>query len=650
MKKRLIALVLLLALVLSAFVGCGNTDDPKPTDEPAAPTEPPHEYNEAEILKQNTLTWETDFKRLSQEIELPKTGTEPSTITKTYTWVTNEVVFNSVANPKNAFDEFEMDLILTDGTTTYTIPCFWDGKQVWRARFYCPTPGNWSYKTVLTKGDDAGLNNQTGAFVCEAYTGNIPLYKHGFVTTQANTKHFVYADGTPFFYFGDTHWNLGSETVDMMTTIAEARAKQGFTVIQSEPLGASFDFTNSISTGDMKALQQYDQKFQQIADCGLMHANASFFYPSSMAQFIKKYGGYSKTKMGQATHVTGQQGVFDVYDLADSTKEELRKICRYWVARYSAYPVMWTLGQEVDNDFFWNRDGYNSHQDWSYANNPYRYVAQYISQYDAYKHPLTAHQESVGNTDCSASAFRDLDCHTWYASQWSQNYDKGINQKYPKDYWENGQGKPCVMYEGKYCYLWTKNFGARIQGYMVFLSGMCGYGWGGQDTWSYKNTYSEDADTNDGVDIITAKEKKAATWQDSLKYDSVFQVGYLRAFLEQTVGDWWNLTPCFDDEKFFVPDGKGVFYLNAGDNTRRMLYFYNTSSTDVCEKPNASEADAKKTGTIKGLDAGETYVYLWFNPITGQKVSCGKFTPDANGAWAIGEKAVTDMALYVYKL
>lgn len=42
---------------------------------------------------------------------------------------------------------------------------------------------------------------------------------------------------------------------------------------------------------------------------------------------------------------------------------------------------------------------------------------------------------------------------------------------------------------------------------MAYLNGMYGYGWGGQDTWSYLNPYGENEDSNDGVDTVTADEK-----------------------------------------------------------------------------------------------------------------------------------------------
>ena len=63
---------------------------------------------------------------------------------------------------------------------------------------------------------------------------------------------------------------------------------------------------------------------------------------------------------------------------------------------------------------------------------------------------------------------------------------------------------------------------------------MYGYGWGGHDTWAYLTNYNEDAPIDDGVDIVTAEQKQAATWQDSLEYPSAYQVGYMRDFLGGT--------------------------------------------------------------------------------------------------------------------
>lgn len=108
---------------------------------------------------------------------------------------------------------------------------------------------------------------------------------------------------------------------------------------------------------------------------------------------------------------------------------------------------------------------------------------------------------------------------------------------------------------------------------MAYLNGMYGYGWGGQDTWSYLNPYGENEDSDDGVDTVTADEKQAATWRDALDYPSTYQAGYMRSFLED--GKWWELIPRFDDEGWFMPHG-GVYGLCAANEDRSeiVLYFY----------------------------------------------------------------------------
>jgi len=41
--------------------------------------------------------------------------------------------------------------------------------------------------------------------------GDLDIYKHGFIQAEAGCKYMTYADGTPFFYLGDTHWGMYRE-------------------------------------------------------------------------------------------------------------------------------------------------------------------------------------------------------------------------------------------------------------------------------------------------------------------------------------------------------------------------------------------------------------------------------------------------------
>lgn len=586
--------------------------------------------------------------------------TTPEITLNTQTWLASELSFESEKTYGNPFNDIDVDLILVGNGIKYVIPAFWDGGNTWKIRFACPSAGEWLFKTVCSDSENASLNGRTGKVICTKYNGEADVYRHGFVTTSYGKKYMTYDDGTPFFYLGDTHWSLGDETADMVKTICSKRVEQGFTVFQSEPIGAAFDFTNGIDESDIAGLKSYDEKFKIIADSGLTHANAEFFFPPYIEPTINNMGGYSSETV---TYKNDSAKL-----ISEKAKIYLEKISRYWVARYSAYPVMWTLGQEVDRDFYASGD---NHPDWNYLNNPYKLIAEYIDKYDAYSHPLTAHQENSGGvgtygngkgtgerlksySDTKPSVFRDVAAHSWYAAQWSPSLTEKSNQKREKDFWYNSQGKPVINYEGRYCMLWTKNYGSRMQGWASYLSGMFGYGWGAHDTWSYLNIYDEENDSFDGVDTITSEEKTNATWRDALEYPCSYQMSYMKEFF--TSFDWWNLIPRFNNILYFRRD-PGVYAYVAGnkDNSELVIYFYRFSDESVGENPNGNIFTGSMTGTIGSLEPGMEYKYKWFNPSTGEYSEENSFKASPFGTYSIGRKEMNgksktcDMVFYMYR-
>lgn len=122
------------------------------------------------------------------------------------------------------------------------------------------------------------------------------MYRHGFVKSVPGKKYLVYADGTPFFYLGDTHWGMYTEEFDSpgphagetgaeshFKYIVDRRAEQGFTVYQSEPIGAAFKISDGhVDADDIAGFQLADKYYQYIAEKGLTHANAEFFFSSNM--------------------------------------------------------------------------------------------------------------------------------------------------------------------------------------------------------------------------------------------------------------------------------------------------------------------------------------------------------------------------------
>ena len=116
-------------------------------------------------------------------------------------------MFTAAKKHDDPFDAVDLDVTFTapDGKTV-RVPAFWAGGDVWKVRYASPQVGAHSYRTTCSDPDDAGLNGRVGAIKIRPYEGDNPLYKHGPIRVAADHRHFEYADGTPFFWLGDTWW------------------------------------------------------------------------------------------------------------------------------------------------------------------------------------------------------------------------------------------------------------------------------------------------------------------------------------------------------------------------------------------------------------------------------------------------------------
>ena len=530
------------------------------------------------------------------------------------TWLMTELKFESSNDyTSGGSEDVTLDVTFTHPRTGETLvrPAFWDGGNVFLVRFAPTMVGKWEWSASCPQ--DKSLDGLKGSFKCREYDGELPVYQHGFVRVEPGKKYMTYADGTPFFYLGDTHWGMYTEEFDSpgphagdtgaeshFKYIIDRRVEQGFTVYQSEPISAPFDLTDGrVDAGDIEGFRLADKYYQYIADAGLVHANGEFFFASSLR--------------GELRH----------------DEAAMRNLSRYWVARFGAFPVLWTLAQEMDNTFYGIFD---------VADNPWVKVAEYIHEYDAYSHPLSGHQENAWHTSVTGRGTgdekRDADGvsvfassevaartgHNWWAAQWSPSLTGPVSPDIVLDYWETS--RPAINYEGRYCGLWTKDFGSRAQGWISFLSGFFGYGYGAIDIWLYQSNYDIKQETFDGVDHVTP-EDKLRPWSESIEYPSAAQVGYLRSFMESF--DWWNLVPVLPGDKAFQADAKAYVYARTPET--HVLYFFSKDTA---------------TGEITDIQAGKTLAATWFNPRSGEKGAPVKVAAAEDGRLVLPEKPDTE--------
>lgn len=124
----------------------------------------------------------------------------------------------------NPFVDVALRAQLTFGGRSCEIDGFYDGDGTYRIRFSPDQPGEWTYRTESNVSE---LHGRTGEFRCVPATGT----NRGPVRV-ANTFHFFYADGTPYYPFGTTSYAWTHQGDDLEDQTLETLATSPFNKIR----------------------------------------------------------------------------------------------------------------------------------------------------------------------------------------------------------------------------------------------------------------------------------------------------------------------------------------------------------------------------------------------------------------------------------
>ncbi len=483
---------------------------------------------------------------------------------------------------------------------------YWDGGKTYRVSFAPTAVGKWNY--ILSAPEDSGLNGVSGEIECIPYTGDLPIYKHGFLKVADNKRFLCHADGTPFFWLGDTHWGfVAGEKWDqsnhptlksMFKGMVDRRAEQHYTVYQtnlrSEPWGTTHYWADDhVGTlPDVTFYQQkVDKRMQYIADKGLVNALG----------------------LAWAGSVIG--------------KLDLQKnLARYIVARYGALPIVWTLAGEVAGYSASTREA---------CINGWREVARYIEEIDGYQTLQTAHYT---NERPYADYYFDEDWFDFTLNQGGHG-DLPIYAYYQREHMKKHPGKPFIEGEEMYEFVSTlEPNGSRLCtadmmrrcAYLSIQNGACGYTYGAQGIW---DTVWEKPDQPNPRNIFN---RLGITWYEAIDGEGAAQLGLMRDFYEETgVFDMHPDYDCFASEGIFGDPLIAELYVPhilSTDDRSRMLCYYLSTTRGEC--------------ALKGLK-NVPYTAVWFNPRNGEKTFYAEFTPE-NGCWTAPERPEEgDWVLYL---
>ena len=119
---------------------------------------------------------------------------------------------------------FQVEFARPNGTTVF-VDGFYDGERTFRARAYCDTPGEWTYRT---KSNLNSLNAGKGAFT--VYASDLPgkLRIH-----PDDPRQFAYDNGTWFLHIGDTGYRYVVSSEPRWREYIDEAAAAGFTKIRT---------------------------------------------------------------------------------------------------------------------------------------------------------------------------------------------------------------------------------------------------------------------------------------------------------------------------------------------------------------------------------------------------------------------------------
>jgi len=512
-------------------------------------------------------------------------------------WKSVDISLTSTVTYANPFKDVQVNAVFTheDGTTI-AIPGFWNGGSEWKVRFSPTKLGNWTFSISSSDNTNTGLV-KTGTLIGTANTGSTEVDKKGFVRLETNKRYFVYDDGTPFYWLGDTHWQMfdnehltdndypGSSNPSEFKMLLQNRVDKGFTVYQTYP-----DSSQGDGGGNTRRYNWWTKK-------GVINPKAFNDNYDVMMSLLADSG--MTVAMGIGVHTITTTGL---------SEEDLLAYTRYIVARYACYNVLWITGQEIDSDMA--KDG-KSYTIW-------KKVGALIDALDGYKHPQGAHIIPANYSDVS-----DLDAqpwHEWWTLQGGHGGLSGVNnQSRYKSFFTSPTKKPYVEteanYEDIYCGGFTGYDAARVCAWKANQCGTYGYTYGAEGIWAMRYDTS-----NKGWPTYNSE-----PWYAGMDKPGSFEMMYMKNFYE-AVG-FYNLIPRFDDPDYctFTDNERSV--LSSDGNTTYVAYFYSTTN---------------KTGKLKGMDTSKTYTSRWYNTKTGKYViiSTG-FMPAADGTYTIPDKPNT---------
>ena len=409
-------------------------------------------------------------------------------------------------------------------------------------------------------------------------------WMHGQLKVSADGHSLQYEDGKPFFWLGDTAWELFHRLkLEEIATYLENRKKKGFTVIQAVVLA------------EMDGLRKPNQ-YGETPFLGLDPARPSERYFRFIDSVVKLamerdlHMGLLPTWGDKVTMLWGSGPV--VFDSVNAYSYGL------WVGRrYARFPnIVWILGGD--------RPATHDGTDWRPV---WRAMARGILEGTQNKALITYHpwggeksssqylhtEEwlSMNMLQSGHGAGHDVAVWTWIQRDRSLRPSKPVLDAEPN--YEDHPVNPWPTWNPLNGYF--REYDVRKQTYRSIFAGACGVTYGHHSVWQFWSPREEKINHADRY------------WTEALDRPGAFQVGYLRNLMESRP----LLTRIPDQSIIEKGQGeKGEYVCACRDSAGTYAFIYLPVGKAI-----RVSSRCFKSGIVMGW---------WFNPRNGEARSIGQ--------------------------
>ncbi len=391
------------------------------------------------------------------------------------------------------------------------------------------------------------------------------------LTISSDHRHLLTKDGKPFFWLGDTAWELFHRlNRTEAKQYLQNRAAKGFTVIQAVVLAELDGLNTPNANGDVPLFQNNP----------LLPNEAYFAYVDELVQeanqlgliiaLLPSWGDKWNQKWGVGPPIFTPQNAFAFGE--------------YMGKRYRDKDIVWVLGGDRNPE---------EPEDLEII----RQMAHGLRKGDGGRHLMTYHPMG------GSSSFDVFDNDDWIDIHMSQTGHQvaAPNYRFNQKARQLSKARPHIDGEPRYedhpndfnplDKGWMDAFDARQAAYWNLLSGGAGHTYGNHNIWQF---YTEER---------TPVNNARTHWKTAMDQPGAFAMGWLRKALESR--DWQLLQP--DQSLIMGNNPAGNTYIVAAVSSRRdflMLYI-----------PFGSPATVN-TGAIRA----DMLTGWWFNPRDGRTI------------------------------